>query len=333
MLVAKINGVTFKHALPQNVAKKMCQEIETARVLTNTARVLLTDNVAAGDKIGEKTARKLLLSRRESWLTSLIAANARLPLQRRATLDRCLKLAAGPVPWGQSREKVSVRARLKPSGGVRAIYNFGLEHRARQHSINGVMGGYHHPRPFQLQGHYKAITRTRALLTSGFTYVASLDVTNFFGSFEFEKLAPELPLPVEVVKHAVVGRQLRIVLDRSTETKHSYHLPALHQQDLVSFHRTFVNMGLCSMGTKADETLKVLSDALREECKKISAAHKANIYLSGTSMGIRTERSGKKIVSADQEDQWEYTIERPRSSKSKRRYMIKLTIKLSNFTG
>jgi len=36
---------------------------------------------------------------------------------------------------------------------------------------------------------------------------------DFYGSFELEKLSPELPLPKEVVEHAVVGRHMETVWD------------------------------------------------------------------------------------------------------------------------
>jgi hypothetical protein len=36
---------------------------------------------------------------------------------------------------------------------------------------------------------------------------------HFYGSFEPEKLSPELPLPKEVVEHAVLGRHMEVVWD------------------------------------------------------------------------------------------------------------------------
>ena len=41
------------------------------------------------------------------------------------------------------------------------------------------------------------------MVGAGYVYAARLDIKDFFGSFHLEKLAPELPLPYEVVEHAV----------------------------------------------------------------------------------------------------------------------------------
>jgi hypothetical protein len=71
----------------------------------------------------------------------------------------------------------------------------------------------------------------------GYVYAARLDIKDFFGSFQLEKLAPELPLPHEVVEHAVVGRHLEAYVDQSSGKGHTSPLHTPHYNDLISLAR------------------------------------------------------------------------------------------------
>ncbi len=56
-------------------------------------------------------------------------------------------------------------------------------------------------------------------MTSGHVHVARLDIQDYFPSFEFEKLVPELPLQKELVEHVVVGRHHKVLVDEETKGK------------------------------------------------------------------------------------------------------------------
>ena len=113
------------------------------------------------------------------------------------------------------KEPVQVWLKNK-TNGYRIIHNHGLKHRTAQDLVKRVMDVVFVPRPFQFThlGIHAAIKQTKALINAGYVHAAHLDIKNFYGSFEPEKLLPELPLPKEVVEHAVVGRHMEVVWDQ-----------------------------------------------------------------------------------------------------------------------
>ncbi|WP_041787761.1 hypothetical protein [Rhodomicrobium vannielii] len=128
---------------------------------------------------------------------------------------------------------------MKSNGGYRMIHDHGLRHRTAQHLVKRVVDVFFVPRSFQYThlGYQAAIQQTKAFITQGYVHVAHLDITDFFGSFDLEKLLSELPfkqatagapsngglppqsgkgkglpLPHEVVEHVVTGRYMTVRL-------------------------------------------------------------------------------------------------------------------------
>ncbi len=158
-----------------------------------------------------------------------------MKLRKRPTLDRCIAVAGKLNLYGPIDELSRIRARGKPSGGIRVTHLFGIEHRTAQRMVKRALSPTVILEPFQFthKGTHVAIAAVSEALASGFRYYAHLDVREFFPSFELEMLAPELPLPKEVVQRVVVGRHLATVLDK-VEGKGSHHTPLPHPHTLHS---------------------------------------------------------------------------------------------------
>ena len=114
-------------------------------------------------------------------------------------------------------EPVSIYPKPKKSGGgVRMIHKYGLRHRTAKDMVIRIMSAYYAPRPFQYThlGFHAPIKRIKEAVKNGNVHIARLDIKDFYPSFDVEKLVPELPLPLEVVKHVVVGRHMKVVMDQ-----------------------------------------------------------------------------------------------------------------------
>jgi hypothetical protein len=212
MLVTEINGVLFQHSLsPENFAAAH-GELKAAGAYSKALGRAYANCVANNDAEVWTFLQKQLLNRREAALASVIHAARKLPLKYRPTLDKCLSLALTLELSKPSDETVWVRPEPKKSGGVRAVCRFGIEHRARQEIVVRAMAPHFKPREFQYskKGIQSAIAKAKEFIASGYVYAARLDICDFFGSFELEKLASVLPLQKEAVEYAVVGQHLKV---------------------------------------------------------------------------------------------------------------------------
>jgi hypothetical protein len=92
-------------------------------------------------------------------------------------------------------------------------------------------------------GVHKAVADVKKRVDAGYVYAARFDIKDFFGSFQLEKLAPELPLPHEVVEHAVIGRHLEAYVDQSKSKGHASPLHTPHYDDLITLARRGIPPG------------------------------------------------------------------------------------------
>jgi hypothetical protein len=191
-------------------------KLEIARAATKARTSDLLKSVKAGDTVAQAELSEMLLYGEDARLVSAFAANKKLKPERRQTIERCLSVPS-LLNFGQPLpELVNVYPKSKKSGGVRMIHNFGLLHRTSQHVVARVMSAYYKPRWFQYtqRGTHAAIKEAKAYLAAGHVHLARLDITDFYPSFEFEKLVNELPLPPEVVENVVVGRHMKVEMDQ-----------------------------------------------------------------------------------------------------------------------
>lgn len=237
MPYAFINGSPVKHSLGPSELKEALKAIDTARSTTASHLCALKKAIEIEDGSGQITQTNWLLKSPEALLTSAVAANASLKPHMRKPLEVLFNIAK-TLNFGQPlAEAVSVYAEPKSSGGYRAIHNPGIRHRTAQNAIMRVLGAYFVPRSFQFthSGVHAAMKRVKQAIKGGYFYSARLDIKDFYPSFELEKLVPELPLPIEVVEHAVVGRQMKVVMDQEfTKQGVAYaSLPHTHKDLLI----------------------------------------------------------------------------------------------------
>jgi hypothetical protein len=216
MPTVSINDVPFKHGLSApdlDSARKYISECQTkARHLRDE----LLKVVQAGDEAGQASATAALLTDPASRVAAAISANKKLKAGKRQTLERCLAVPSLLDFQAPLSEPVPVYPQPKKSGDPRMIHNPGLLHRTAQTIVQWIVGAYFVPRSFQYThlGVPAAIKKVNALVKAGHVHAARLDIKDFFVSFDAEKLATELPLPKEVVDHAVVGRLMKVVMDQ-----------------------------------------------------------------------------------------------------------------------
>ncbi|MGO9772819.1 MAG: hypothetical protein ACLPSW_25375 [Roseiarcus sp.] len=212
MQVTEITGTMFKHSLSSENFVAAHAELKAAGAYSKALGRAYANCVVNNDALVWAFLQKQLLKRREAALASIIHAARKLPLKYRPTLDECLSLA--PTLGAPSDEIVYVRPEPKKSGGFRAICRFGPINRAKHDLVARAMAPHFKPREFQhsKKGIQFAIAKAKEFGASGFVYAARLDIGDFFGSFELEKLASVLPLPKEVVEYAVMGQHLKLAV-------------------------------------------------------------------------------------------------------------------------
>jgi hypothetical protein len=211
-----IDGVSFKHGLSAPDLASTRKYISECQTKARYLRDGLLKAVQAGDDTGQASATAALLTDPASLVTAAVSANKKLKARKRQTLERCLAAPSLLDFQAPLSEPVPVYPQPKKSGGVRMIHNPGLLHRTAQTIVRWILGPHFVPRRFQYThlGVPAAIKKVKALVKAGHVHAARLDVENFFVSFDAEKLATELPLPKEVVDHAVVGRLMKVVMDQ-----------------------------------------------------------------------------------------------------------------------
>jgi hypothetical protein len=231
-----INNSLFPHSFSPSELTKALEHVAAATVAKKMDDQLLP---AMGLGACVEEAAAAVLFAEPSILYSAVRANKKLKPHRRATLNRCLSLPATLNVAAPINEPVKVFPREKKGGVLGVILEFGIKHRTAQDIVARIMSRYLKPRPFQygLEGVHEAIGEVKQRLAAGYVYTARLDIKNFYGSFQLEKLAHELPLPHEVVEYAVVGRQLEVNVQLSMKDGQSAPLKPHHINDLTTLAR------------------------------------------------------------------------------------------------
>lgn len=195
---------------------------------------------AGKDAAAEAACVDALVRHPTALFNSAVKINERLKPHRKVSLVECLSLAEAvdfskPLP-----EAVPVRPYPKKSGGYRMIHDHGHMHRMAQHAINRVLGEYLKPRPFQFtnKGTQAAIHFARLLIGKGHTYLARLDIKDFYPNFSADALIKGLLLPKDVAEHAVIGRYMKVCLGTDQKTSGSPH--GLHSSPYSSLAQTLL---------------------------------------------------------------------------------------------
>jgi hypothetical protein len=216
-----LDGTPFKHSLSPKELGEALAMVKEARTSTHKLVKAHAKAVKSGNEPLQQELLEKLIYAPEPILASAIAANKKLKPSKRQTLDRCLAMPSLLDFSEPLSETVPVRAQPKKSGGVRMLHNPGLMHRTSQQLVLRVMGMRYRPRAFQFThiGVQAAIAKMKKAIMSEHVHIARLDIKDFYVSFDPVELAPELPLPKEVVEHAVTGRHMKVVLDQSVKQK------------------------------------------------------------------------------------------------------------------
>lgn len=181
----------------------------------------LRQALSENDTDAEAVYTDTLLRHPKCLFVAAVAANQKLKPGKRQSLAACRDLAEVFDFSLPLSEVVPVRPIPKGSGGYRIIHNHGLMHRTAQQAINKVLGEHLKPRPFQftLKGTHAAIYHARAMIGAGYIYAARLDIKDYYSSFSAEALINGLPIPQDVVAHAVIGRHMKVCIDKGSKTR------------------------------------------------------------------------------------------------------------------
>jgi hypothetical protein len=128
--------------------------------------------------------------------------------------EEMMAIAEKICPWKGSAEPVKVFSVPKGSSGYRRIImDFGVENRALQYLIAQILRttANLHPHQFGMKGVPLAIERVASKMAEGYVFAREIDIQDCFPSFVEEKLSQILPLPKEVIRHAIVSVHLNLV--------------------------------------------------------------------------------------------------------------------------
>jgi hypothetical protein len=232
-----INNSLVRHSFSPSELTKALEHIAAAGTIAKKMDDQLLVDVGLGAGVAEAAAG--VLFDESSILYSAIRANKKLKPHRRATLNHCLGLPGTLDVAAPINESVAVYPREKKGGVLGVILEFGIKHRTAQDIVARIVSRHLKPRPFQygLKGVHDAIAEVKKRLAAGYAYTARLDIKDFYGSFRLEKLAQELPLPHEVVEHAVVGRHIEVDVQLSMKDGHAAPLSPHHINNLIALAR------------------------------------------------------------------------------------------------
>jgi hypothetical protein len=162
-----------------------------------------------------------LLRQPQPLFLSALSANTRMKPDQKLSHAECLALAEALDFSQPFSEPVPVRPYPKKSGGYRMIHNHGLIHRTAQGAINRVLGEYLKLRSFQFtrKGTHAAINDARKLIGEGYVHLARLDIKDFYANFSADALIKGLPIPKDVAEHAVIGRHMKVCIDKGSMTR------------------------------------------------------------------------------------------------------------------
>jgi hypothetical protein len=166
------------------------------------------------------------LTNNEVRFASAIEVNSGLDEDKRHSLEASIAISdsldlRSPIP-----EVVRAYPKKKHSGGFRPICIFGLRHRTAQDVVRLFVSCLFAPRAFQFEnkGVSPAIKRALQALDEGYVYVAHADIARFFPSFDGNTLGSVLPWPKGVMEAVVLGKDLKVRLDKARVYKHGSHV-------------------------------------------------------------------------------------------------------------
>jgi hypothetical protein len=157
---------------------------------------------------------RLYLNSFDAKLMAVRRAYEQLPIHLRPDKAELPAIAQRIDPWKGSSEEVRVHYKRKSSdpNDRRPIMNFGIENRALQYLVLGVLEKLFqpHPRQYHNKGVTLAVSQVAKAMADGTVYAYELDITNCFQSFDGKKLASLIPLPKEVTDQVIISQHLNL---------------------------------------------------------------------------------------------------------------------------
>ena len=182
------------------------------------ARALLS-KIRSAHMAGKKKRVDYLVRRYlnsfDAKLMAVRRAYEQLPPHLRPDKAELSAIAQHIDPWKGTSEQVRVHYKRKspdPSD-YRTIMSFGIENRALQYLVLGVLEKLFEPHPCQylLRGGVRAaIYQVKKAMADGPLYAYEVDITNCYPSFDGKKLADLIPLPKEVTDRVIISRHLNL---------------------------------------------------------------------------------------------------------------------------
>lgn len=198
--------------------KSMVRKVTRARKQTDKKLAGYTAALKAGNKTEARKIADQYMKSYSGRLVAVVDQNRRRRRDQRYTLTKCHKIAAGIKAHKPCDEKVWVSLKPKKSGGKRVIQNFGLRRRSAQRMVRTILQLRVSPQKWQftLKGVQNAIRIVKEFDPSPDTWVARLDITDFYGSFTCGGLNVSLwDIPKSIVKNTLLGEGSNI---------HYYHM-------------------------------------------------------------------------------------------------------------
>jgi Reverse transcriptase (RNA-dependent DNA polymerase) len=182
------------------------------------ARALLR-KIGAAHTAGQKKRVKYWgcahLKSSDAKLMATLKGYLQMKAHRRPDKAELQTIANGIDPWKGTNEEVRWRLERKSSNpnDYRVIMDFGIENRALQYLVRGLLDKVFEPHPCQylLRGGVKAaVYQLAKAMAEGPVCAYELDITNCYQSFDGKKLVSLIPLPKEVTERVVISEHLNL---------------------------------------------------------------------------------------------------------------------------
>ncbi|HEX9323365.1 MAG TPA: reverse transcriptase domain-containing protein [Xanthobacteraceae bacterium] len=172
----------------------------------------------AGDRKQLRYLIQQYLTSFDALMTATRLARQNMRWYRRPKKNELKYIAENLNAYQGTREEVRLILIPKGQGKFRPTLDFGIENRALQYLIKSILYAVAdlHPRQFATRGGVPAaITEVATAIKAGNLHAREIDITDFYPSFDGNKLVDLIPVPKKVVERVLLSEHLNIVPSES----------------------------------------------------------------------------------------------------------------------
>jgi len=239
----KIDNTEFPFDPKAGFTKTELQkQVATAKAHRRKLKKILK---AAGKSNQKKEPQHQYVSSARVKFATMIEVGKRQIFSNRLQLPMYSQMAQKLKLHEPINEKVNIRLKEKPNGGVRYYCEFGLIHKTAQAMVADMIRYQFKPKSWQYEtkGVRKAVTSVKNLFKSGFIYAAKLDIKSFFDSFYHDQITlGAIPIKKAITENVAIGKTYTFANNESIKVKAGLEVPDDHIHEYAGTISHYINL-------------------------------------------------------------------------------------------